>query len=201
MKSLSFLVLLLTCVSCWSDDLPVIESEQSVPANVVTDVYGRQYPTLDPNVIYCGPGWGAKMCHFLYKHDGTTWTDADSYYSEFPDVKFSNFWDPHFISFFTVDSTASHCEAWKLGETESDGLKWDIRIKIDQEDRFWFDYNYYGTSEEIEYTTTYKYDVVDGVLHFSSTDGRNYTLRPSERNYSEEALDTEEIVRSEGCLF
>ncbi|MCR9290930.1 MAG: hypothetical protein NXI23_26470, partial [Bacteroidetes bacterium] len=169
--------------------------------NIVTDVYGVQYPSLDPSVIYCGPGWGTKMCHFLHKYDETIWADAENYYSDFSDIKFSNFWDPYFISFFKLDSLASYCEGWRLGETTYDGIKWNIKIKKDQEDVFWFDYDYYGTSQEIEYTITYKYEVINGLLNFSSTDGQSFIFHPSERNYSEDLLDTDEIIKLEGCIF
>ena len=47
-----------------------------------------------------------------------------------------------------------------------DGIKWYITIKKDEEDVLWFDLDYYGTGQEIEYTTTYKYEVIDGLLHF-----------------------------------
>ena len=67
----------------------------------------------------------------------------------------------------------------------------------------WFEYDYYGSSEEIEYSITYKYEVIDGLLHFSSTEGEGQTFifHPSEKKYSEDFLDTDEIIRLEGCLF
>ena len=37
-----------------------------------------------------------------------------------------------------------------------DGIKWDNEIKKDEEDVFWFDYDYYVTCDEIEYSITYK---------------------------------------------
>ena len=40
---------------------------------------------------------------------------------------------------------------FKLGETTYDGIKWNIRIKKDEWDLFWFDYDYYGFNEEVEY--------------------------------------------------
>ena len=46
------------------------------------------------------------------------------------------------------------------GETTLDGLKWNIVIKKDELDEFWFDYQYYGASDEIEYTI-YQYKVID----------------------------------------
>ena len=146
--------------------------------DIVTDAYGVQYPGLEPPAYqYCGPGWGAKMCRFLTKYDGTIWADADNYYSDFSDVKFEKFSSGnHFISFLNLDSITSYCEGWKLGETTSNGIKWNIRIKKDREDALWFAYDYYGSSEEMEYTITYKYEVIDGLLHFSTTDGQTFIL-------------------------
>ena len=103
MKSLPLLILcfgLLSCSTGGTDQFEPVQSGKPVEKDVVTDVYGVQYPSLDPSVIYCGPGWGTKMCHFLHKYDGTTWADAENYYSDFSDIKFSNFWDPYFISFY-----------------------------------------------------------------------------------------------------
>ena len=204
MKHLPVLLWAFVLFGCSEKGLEGLEPTPALPIGpqiVVTDVYGRQYPDLDPSVIYCGPGWGAKMCHFLHKYDGTIWADPDNYYSDYSDVKFSNFWDPFFISFFEVDSVASHCNGWKLDEMTYNGVKWTIEIVKDQEDVLWFDYNYYGTNTEIEYTTLYKYEVIDGLLNFSSSDGRSFTFHPSERDYSEDLIDTDEIVEQQGCLF
>ena len=60
---------------------------------------------------------------------------------------------------------------------------------------------YYGTSQEIEYTITYKYEVIDGLLHFSNTEGQEFIFHPSDKNYSRELIDTGEIIEQEGCLF
>ena len=174
MKKLLFLFLFFVSFSCLKSDMDIepdidIEELEVVPHNIVTDQNGRQYADLDPSKIYCGPGWGRKLCRFLYKYDGTIWTDADNYYSDFSDIRFSNFiGDRYFISFFNLDSNASYCQGWKLGETTYDGIKWNIKIKKDEEDVLWFDYDYYGSSEEIEYKITYKYEVIDGLLNFSS---------------------------------
>ena len=47
----------------------------------------------------------------------TIWADSAHYYSEFSDIKFSNFTsDPYFISFFQLDSITSYCKGWRLGE-------------------------------------------------------------------------------------
>lgn len=178
-----------------------VQPREAGQLDIVTDVYGTQYPGLDPSVIYCGPGWGAKMCHFLYKYDGTIWADADNYYSDFSDIKFSNFWDPYFISFFNLDSVASYCKGWKLGENTQDGIKWNIKIKKDQEDALWFDYEYYGSGKVIEYTITYKYEIIDGLLNFSSSDGQTFIFHPSEKNYSDDFVNTGEIIELEGCIF
>jgi len=219
MKKLLFLFLFFGLFSCKESDIEQFEPEQTEQPgqagypgqngeqtgqsvgqqDIVTDVNGVQYPSLDPSVIYCGPGWGAKMCHFLHKHTGTIWADAGNYYSDFSDIKFENFWTPYFISFFNIDSSTSNCEGWKLGETTYNGIKWNIKIKKDREDIFWFDYDYYGTSAEIEYTITYKYEVKNGLLHFSSSDGQSFIFSPSEKNYSE--IDTDQIIRLDGCLF
>ncbi len=207
MKQLPLLFLFFIFFSCAEGEVEQIESGQQSgqygQEDVATDASGRQYPGLDPNEIYCGPGWGRKFCRFLRKHDGTIWADAENYYSDFSAIKFSNFNvdDLYFISFFKLDPITSYCKGWKKGENFSDGIKWEINIKRDQEDVFSFDYDYYGTSEEIEYTITYKYEVIDGLLHFSSTDDQTFIFHPSERNYSADAVDTEEIILLEGCLF
>ncbi len=203
MKKLLLLFLLFGLFSCVESDNELFYSEPTWQEDVVTDASGREYPFLDPNVLsYCGPGWGRKFCRFLDKYEGTIWADAENYYSDFSDIKFSNFsGNEYFISFFNLDSIASYCEGWKLGETTYDGIKWNIKIKKDQVDVLWFDYDYYGSSEEIEYTITYKYEVIDGLLHFSSTDGQTFIFHPSERNYSEDVVNTDEIIKLEGCLF
>jgi hypothetical protein len=188
--------------SCLKRDIEVEQLEYG-EQDIATDASGLQYPALDPTVIsYCGPGWGRKFCRFLSKYDGTIWTDTENYYSDFSDIKFSKFSnDPYFISFFNFDSITSYCKGWKLGEATYNGIKWNTEIKKDQADEFWFKYDYYGTSEEIEYSITYKYEVIDGLLHFSSTEGQTLIFYPSERNYSVDSVDTGEIIRLEGCLF
>jgi hypothetical protein len=179
------------------------QSEQSENQDIVTSASGVQYPSLDPpSHQYCGPGWGRKFCRFLSKYDATIWTDAGNYYSDFSDIKLSNFsGNEYFISFFNLDSITSYCDGWKLGETTNNGIKWNIRTQKDEVDRFWFAYEYYGSSEEIEYAVTHKYEVIDGLLHFSNTDGQTFIFTPSERNYTEEFLDTNEIIYLEGCNF
>ena len=207
-KTLSLLVsFVLFCFlkSCGDSFEPTYteQSEQSENQDIVTSASGVQYPSLDPpSHQYCGPGWGRKFCRFLSKYDGTIWTDAGNYYSDFSDIKLSNFsGNEYFISFFNLDSITSYCDGWKLGETTNNGIKWNIRTQKDEVDRFWFAYEYYGSSEEIEYTVTHKYEVIDGLLHFSTTDGQTFIFTPSERNYTEEFLDTNEIIYLEGCIF
>ncbi len=189
--------------SCSEPDL-VSDEERFVVVHpdVVTDASGLQYPGLDPTVVsYCGPYWGAKFCRFLSKYDGTIWADSENYYSDFSDIKFEKFSSSdHFISFFNLDNVVSYCDGWKLGENSYDGMKWNIRIKKDQEDVLWFAYDYYGSGEEIEYTLTYKYEVIDGLLHFSTKD-QTFIFHPSEKNYSDDFIDTDEIIRLQGCLF
>lgn len=199
-----YLLLFVVLFSCSEGGIQPFEPEEideSEQLLVVTDVYGRKYPSLDPLVIYCGPGWGAKMCHFLYKHDGTIWADTDNYYSDFSDITFSNFWDPYFISFLQVDSVTSYCKGWKLGETTVDGVTWNIDLTKDQEDALWFDYDYYGSGKDIQYTISYRYEVIDGLLHFSSSDGQEFVFHPSERTYAKELIEAGEIVELEGCMF
>ena len=204
MKKLPLLLLIFVLFSCSKSYKP-IEHPEFGEQDIVTDAAGLQYPGLDPpSYQYCGPGWGAKMCRFLNKYDGTVWADAENYYSDFSDIKFEKFSSGlHFISFFNLDPVTSYCEGWKLGETTYNGLKWHIEIKRDEEDILWFEYDYYGSGEEIEYSITYKYEVIDGLLHFSSTGtaGQTFIFSPSEKNYSEDALETDEIIRLDGCMF
>ena len=201
MRKLPLLLLFFVLFTCSKSDKE-IEHPEFGEQVYATDASGLQYPGLDPYKIYCSGGWGRKFCRFLGKYDGTIWADANNYYSDFSDIKFSNFnGDPYFISFFNVDRTTSYCEGWKKGETIYNGIKWNIEIKKDEYDKFWFEYDYYGTSEEIEYSITYKYEVIDGLLHFSSTEGKTFIFHPSERNYSEDLLYTDEIIKLEGCMF
>ena len=140
--------------------------------------------------------------YFLRKYDDTMWTDTENYYSDFSDIKFERTSvSGYFISFFDINNNVSYCKGWKPGENTYDGIKWNIEIKRDEEDIFWFDYDYYGTSQEIEYTITYKYEVIDGLLHFSNTEGQEFIFQPSDKNYSRELIDTGEIIEQEGCLF
>ncbi|MDG1652388.1 MAG: hypothetical protein P8H87_02895, partial [Flavobacteriaceae bacterium] len=107
----------------------------------------------------------------------------------------------YFISFLDIENNTSYCKGWKRDENTYDGIKWNIKIKKDEWDEFWFDYDYYGFSDEIEYSTTYKYKVIDGLLHFSNTECESFIFSPSDKNYSKEFLDTGEIIELEGCMF
>ena len=60
------------------------------------------------------------------------------------------------------------------------------------EDELWFDYDYYGTSYDIEYTITYKYEVIDSLLHFSNTRVKNL-FSPSDKLFKD-IVDTGEII-------
>ena len=137
---------------------------------------------------------------FLSKYDETMWADTENYYSDFSDIKFERS-GPVFISFFKIDKDVSYCNGWKKEENIYDRIKWYITIKKDEEDILWFDLDYYGFSQEIEYTITYKYEVIDGLLHFSNNEGQKFIFHPSDKNYSRELIDTGEIVEQEGCLF
>ena len=203
MKKFLFLLFFLVLFSCSRNIDPLVHPE-SGELEFATDAAGLQYPGLDPFKIYCGPGWGAKFCRFLTKYDGTMWADADNYYSDFSDIKFEKFSSGlHFISFFNLESTTSYCEGWKLGENTYDGKKWTIEIKRDEFDLLMFGFDYYGSGETVEYSITYKYEVIDGLLYFSSNadGGQTFVFHPSEKEYSEELLNTEEVIRLQGCLF
>jgi hypothetical protein len=216
MKKLFVMSLCIIISSCFKTEIVQYGTANTDP---VIFASGQQLPTASRNYTnFCNPnGWGRKLCKFLSKYDDTIWADAENYYSDFSDIKFSNFKDgPYFISFFNIDNTASYCDGWKLGETTYDGIKWNIRFKKDELDLLWFDYDYYGFSQEIEYTITYKYEVIDGLLHFSrnkleknnsedlvdtSEIDQTFIFSPSEKNYSKDLVDTGQIILSEGCMF
>ena len=121
-------------------------------ADTKVSILPRQYNVFNGN-------------RFLRKYDDTMWADTENYYSNFSDIKFERS-GPVFISFFNIDKDVSYCKGWKKEENIYDGIKWYITIKKDEEDVLWFDFDYYGTGQEIEYTTTYKYEVIDGLLIF-----------------------------------
>ena len=194
-------------ISCAEGDDGRLEPDpvaQPSCINVVTDAYGRKYPSLEPpSSQYCGPGWGRKMCRFLRKYDGTKWVDVGNGDNHLPDVSFSNFsGSPYFISFFSLDTSVAMCRGWKLGESNTaDGANYTIDIRQDDEEVFSFVFRYYGLGNSLQYTTVYKYEVRDGLLYFSSSDGRQGTYRPSERSYFKDSLGIREVVKREGCFF
>ena len=180
--------------SCFKTEIVQYETSNQDPFTFNT---GQQLTSLaNSNTDFCVV---SKACKFLSKYDGTIWADTENYYSDFSDIKFLNI--RYFISFFNIDKEVSYCKGWKKGENTYDGIKWNITIKNDEWDILWFDYEYYGTSQEIEYTITYKYEVIDGLLHFSSSDNQTFIFSPSDKNYSRRLIDTGEIIEQEGCLF
>ena len=198
MSRFFILFLCLVMLSCYKTDVVQYQTWNLDPATFAS---GQQLPTRQQSYTrFCNPATlGRKGCKFLSKYDGTIWTDTENYYSDFSDIQFLN--SVYFISFFDINNNVSYCKGWRPGENTYDGIKWNIEIKRDEEDIFWFDYDYYGTSQEIEYTITYKYEVIDGLLHFSSSDNQTFIFSPSDKNYSRRLIDTDEIIEQEGCLF
>ena len=198
MKKLFVMSLCIIIFSCFKTDIKQYETWNQDPATFAS---GQQLPTKPSNLTYfCNPaGLGRKGCKFLSKYDGTIWADKENYYSDFSDIQFLNI--AYFISFFDINTDVSYCKGWRPGENNYDGIKWNIKIKKNEWDEFWFDYEYYGTSQEIEYTITYKYEVIDGLLHFSNTEGQEFIFHPSDKNYSKDIVDTGEIIELEGCMF
>ena len=187
----------LVMISCYKTNVVQYETWNQDPTTKVSglqiNAVQRQY-----NVVS-----GKK---FLSKYDETMWADKENYFSSFSDIKFDidiRFFNAaeHFISFFNIGEDISYCKGWKKEENIYDGIKWFITIKKDEEDVLWFDYEYYGTSQEIEYTITHKYEVIDGLLHFSNSEGQSFIFHPSNKNYSRELIDTGETIEQEGCLF
>ena len=198
MKKLFVMSLCIIISSCFKTEIVQYGTSNTDP---FTFASGQQLTALSSNnSVFCG---GRKTCKFLSKYDDTIWSDEENYYSDFSDIKFSlfNIGIPHFISFFNLDNDISYCKGWKPGETTYDGIKWDIKIKKDEWDELWFDYDYYGTSDEIEYSITYKYEVIDSLLHFSNTEGQEFIFHPSGKNYSKDFVDTGEIIEQQGCMF
>ena len=180
--------------SCFKSEIVQYESANQDP---FTFNSGQQLTSLPRSYTdFCVV---SKTCKFLAKYDETIWADDENYYGDFSDIKFSN--KIYFISFLDIENKTSYCKGWKRDENTYDGIKWNIKIKKDEWDEFWFDYDYYGFSDEIEYSTTYKYKVSDGLLHFSNTEGESFIFSPSDKNYSKEFLDTGEIIELEGCMF
>ena len=198
MLRLFILFLCLLMFSCYKADVVQYGSANTDPATFAS---GQQLPTRPKNYTsFCNPATLArKGCKFLSKYDGTMWADTENYYSNFSDIQFLN--SIYFISFFDINTNISYCKGWRPGENTYDGIKWNIKIKKNEWDEFWFDYEYYGTSQEIEYTITYKYEVIDGLLHFSNTEGQEFIFHPSDKNYSKDIVDTGEIIELDGCMF
>jgi hypothetical protein len=198
MRKLFVSFLCLVMFSCLKSDIVQYGSKNTDPATFAS---GQQLPVATRSYTnFCNPnGWGRKGCEFLAKYDGTFWADTENYYSDFSDIKFIN--NVYFVSFFNIDNDVSYCKGWKTGENTYDGIKWDIKITKDGWDILWFDYDYYGTSQEIEYSITYKYEVIDSLLHFSSTEGQEFIFHPSDKNYSRDFIDTGEIIELDGCTF
>tara|TARA_Y100000992_G_C21161619_1_gene441353 strand:- start:255 stop:854 length:600 start_codon:yes stop_codon:yes gene_type:complete len=198
MKKLFVMSLCIIIFSCFKTDIKQYETWNQDPA---TKASGSQI-NLIPRSYNAHSGK-----KFLSKYDKTMWADKENYFSSFSDIQFdkrgTRFYnaDAHFISFFNIGEDISYCIGWKKGENSYDEKKWNIKFKNDEWDILWFDYEYYGTSQEIEYTITYKYEVIDGLLHFSSSDNQTFIFSPSDKNYSRGLIDTDEIIEQEGCLF
>ena len=197
MLRLFILSLCLSMFSCYKADIVQYQTWNQDPA---TKVSGLQINAVQRQN---NGGSGKK---FLSKYDETMWADTENYFSSFSDIKFDidiRFFNAaeHFISFFNIGKDISYCKGWKKGENTYDGKKWNIKIKKDEWDILWFDYEYYGTSQEIEYTITYKYEVIDSLLHFSNSEGQKFIFHPSNKIYSRQSIDTGEIIELEGCLF
>ena len=191
MKKLFVMSLCIIIFSCFKTDIKQYETWNLDP---MTKVSGLQVNRLQRqyNAFYGN--------RFLSKYDESIWADTENYYSDFSDIKFERS-GPVFISFFNIDKDVSYCKGWKKDENIYDGIKWYITIKKDEEDILWFDLDYYGSSQEIEYTITYKYEVIDGLLHFSNSEEQKFIFHPSDKNYSKGLIDTDEIIEQEGCLF
>ena len=190
-KSLAAALLSFLISSCFKTDVRQYESWNQDP---FTKTSGYQVNRL-PKQYNSFSG-----ARFLSKYDDTMWADTDNYYSDFSDIKFKR-GGPVFISFFNINNDVSYCKGWKGDENVYDGIKWNITFKTNEEDVLWFDYDYYGTGQEIEYTITYKYEVIDGLLHFSNSEGQEFIFNPSDKIYKRELIDTDEIIEQEGCLF
>ena len=192
MKKLFVMSLCIIIFSCFKTEIVQYGTWNQDPA---TKVSGLQINSIPRQYnVFSGK-------KFLSKYDETMWADTENYFSSFSDIKFENAGSGFFISFFNIDKDVSYCKGWKKGENTYDGIKWNIKIKKDEWDEFWFDYDYYGTSDEIEYSITYKYEVIDSLLHFSNTEGQEFIFHPSDKNYLKDFVDTGEIIKLQGCSF
>ena len=198
MLRLFILFLCLSMFSCYKADIVQYGSANTDPATFAS---GQQLPAAPKSYTrFCEPGGlGRKGCKFLSKYDNTFWSDIENYYSDFSDIQFLNW--IYFVSFFDINNDVSYCRGWRTGENILDEKKWDIKITKDEWDELWFDYDYYGASDDIEYTITYKYEVIDSLLHFSNTEGQEFIFHPSDKNYSKDIVDTGEIIELVGCMF
>jgi hypothetical protein len=192
MKKLFVMSICIIISSCFKTEIVQYETWNRNP---VTKESGLQVNSIQAQNFKFDGG------KFLFKYDETMWADTENYFSSFSDIKFENAGSGFFISFFNIDKDVSYCKGWKKEENTYEGKKWNIKMKNDEWDILWFDYEYYGTSQEIEYTITYKYEVIDGLLHFSSSDNQTFIFSPSDKNYSKGLIDTGEIIEQEGCLF
>jgi len=192
MKKLFVMSLCIIISSCFKTEIVQYETWNRNP---VTKESGLQVNSIQAQNFKFDGG------KFLFKYDETMWADTENYFSSFSDIKFENAGSGFFISFFNIDKDVSYCKGWKKEENTYEGKKWNIKMKNDEWDILWFDYEYYGTSQEIEYTITYKYEVIDGLLHFSSSDNQTFIFSPSDKIYSKGLIDTGEIIEQEGCLF
>ena len=191
MPKFCIISLILIIISCYKTDVVQYETWNQDPFTKASGYQVNRLPR-QYNVFS-----GAK---FLSKHDDTMWSDIENYYSDFSDIKFERH-GPTFISFFNIDKNISYCKGWKKEENIYDGIKWYITFKKDEEDILWFDFDYYGTSQQIEYTITYKYEVIEGLLHFSNSENQSFIFHPSDKNYSRGLIKSNEIIEQEGCLF
>ena len=165
MKKILLLIPFFIISSCFKSDIVQSQTANTDPASMNN---GQVYPTAPRSYTsFCN---APKNCKFLFKYDYTFWSDTENYPSDFSSVRFLNA-GPYFISFFNIDKDISYCKGWKKGDNTSGAIKWNIKIKKDEWDEFWFDYDYYGTDQEIEYTITYRYEVIDSLLHFSNSEG------------------------------
>ena len=197
MKKIFIMSLCIIISSCFKTEIVQYETWNRNP---VTKESGLQVNSIQAQNFKFDGG------KFLFKYDETMWADTENYFSSFSDIKFDidiRFFNAaeHFISFFNIGEDISYCKGWKKGENTYDGKKWNIKIKKDEWDILWFDYEYYGTSQEIEYTITYKYEVIDSLLHFSNTEGQEFIFHPSDKNYLKDFVDTGEIIELQGCSF
>ena len=191
MPKFCIISLILIIISCYKTDVVHYETWNQDPFTKASGYQVNRLPR-QYNVFS-----GAK---FLSKHDDTMWSDIENYYSDFSDIKFERH-GPTFISFFNIDKNISYCKGWKKEENIYDGIKWYITFKKDEEDILWFVFDYYGTSQQIEYTITYKYEVIEGLLHFSNSENQSFIFHPSDKNYSRGLIKSNEIIEQEGCLF